>query len=198
MSEPSVTLVLVRHGETEWSKSGRHTGRTDLPLTDEGRRVAERLAQRLAAWNFSAVFSSPLRRAQDTCQVAGLHDKVQLRPELLEWDYGPYEGLTSVQIQAKEPGWTLWTHGTPGGESVASVEARVDHFLSEVRELSGTVVAFSHGHLLRVLAARWVRLAPLDGRVFTLGTASVSVLGGEHHSPVVQLWNDQSHLAAPK
>ena len=193
--EPNSQLVLIRHGETEWSRSGQHTGRTDIPLTEEGRRVAAPLRARLARYDFAAVYSSPLRRAVETAQIAGLGERAQLRPELMEWDYGDYEGLVTAQIREREPGWTLWTHGVPHGETAAQVAARVDRLLAEVRSASGPVALFAHGHVLRVLAARYLGLPPTEGRLFALGTASISVLARDGGLPVLELWNDQSHLA---
>src|SRR5438067_6156727 len=141
-------VVLVRHGETEWSRSGRHTGRTDVDLTNTGREQAQRLASRLAERRFATVLSSPLRRAVDTCHLAGLGDVAQVRTELLEWDYGDYEGMTTAQIRAARPGWLLWRDGCPGGEDAAHVAARVDPVIAELRDLGGDAVLFAHGHVL--------------------------------------------------
>jgi broad specificity phosphatase PhoE len=191
----SKVVVLVRHGETEWSKSGRHTGRTDIPLTEDGRRVARPLKERLAHWSFKAVFTSPMQRAKATAEIAGLGAQAVVRDELTEWNYGDYEGLTSHQIREQVPEWTLWTHGVKGGETAAQIAARVDRMIAEIRKVPGDVAVFSHGHLLRVFAARWVGLAPTEGAIFQLGTAAVSVMAEENELGVIALWNDQSHLS---
>ena len=182
-------VVLVRHGETEWSREARHTGRTDVPLTDEGRRQAERLSDALAEWSFTRVLSSPLSRALDTCRLAGYGDRAELSDALLEWDYGEYEGETTARIREARPGWNLWRDGCPGGETVADVSARVDPLVSELKESEGDVVLFAHGHLLRVLAARWVELAPEAGARLWLATATISVLGFERETAVFRRWN---------
>jgi broad specificity phosphatase PhoE len=189
-------LWLVRHGETEWSLSGRHTGRTDLPLTAEGERQAARLGPRLRRRAFAAVLTSPLRRARDTCRLAGLGDFAGLDEDLQEWDYGAYEGKTSAEIQAEVPGWTLWTHGVRAGESAEQVGARTDRVIARARAAGGDVALFAHGHVLRVLAARWLGLHPNDGRLFALDPTSVSVLGHEHEAPVLRLWNELPPPAA--
>jgi len=183
-------VVLVRHGETEWSRSGRHTGVTDLPLTAEGRRQAEALPGRLAGRRFALVLSSPLSRALDTCRLAGLGDRVQPRDDLREWDYGEYEGETTAEIRRGRPGWYLFADGCPGGEDAASVGARVDRVIAEVRSVDGDVAVFGHGHCLRVLAARWLDLPPSRGGSFGLSTGTLSVLGYERSSPVLWLWNE--------
>lgn len=183
-------VVLVRHGATEWSESGRHTGRTDVPLTAAGIRQAERLRPRLEAWSFDAVFTSPLSRAAETCRLSGQGGRAQRRDGLLEWDYGEYEGITTAQIRERRPGWLLWRDGCPGGEAAPEVGARVDAMLEEVRAVDGDVALFAHGHVLRVIAARWVGLPPEAGALFALSTASVSVLGYEREVAVIHLWND--------
>jgi probable phosphoglycerate mutase len=182
-------VVLVRHGETEWSRDARHTGRTDVPLTAEGRRQAERLSDALAEWSFARVLSSPLSRALDTCGLAGYGDLAELSDALLEWDYGEYEGETTARIRETRPGWNLWRDGSPGGESVADVSVRVDPLVAELKESEGDVVLFAHGHLLRVLAARWVELAPEAGARLWLATATISVLGFERETAVFRRWN---------
>ena len=182
-------VVLVRHGETEWSRDHRHTGRTDIPLTAEGRRQAERLRDALAEWNFTRVLSSPLSRALDTCRLAGYGDRAELSDALLEWDYGEYDGETTDRIRESRPGWNLWRDGCPGGESVADVSARVDPLVSELNDCDGEAVLFAHGHLLRVLAARWVELAPEAGARLWLATATISVLGFERETAVFRRWN---------
>ena len=182
-------VVIVRHGETEWSRDGRHTGRTDLPLTADGERQAEELATPLRAWQFALVLSSPLQRAIETCRLAGYGAKVQLRPELVEWDYGRYEGLTSRQIAEQNPGWSLWRDGGPDGETPAAIGRRVDRVIAEVRQVAGDVLIFAHGHVLRVLTARWLEEPPSGGRHYALQTATLSVLGYEHQDPVISRWN---------
>jgi probable phosphoglycerate mutase len=182
-------VVLVRHGETEWSRDGRHTGRTDIPLTATGRRQAEALRAPLHAWQFALVLSSPLQRALKTCRLAGYGTNAQVRSELMEWDYGRYEGLTSRQIVAENPGWSLWRDGGPDGETPADVGRRVDRVISEVRQTAGDVLIFAHGHVLRVLTARWLDEPPEGGRHYALQTATLSVLGHEHDDAVILRWN---------
>jgi broad specificity phosphatase PhoE len=182
-------VVLVRHGETEWSLNGRHTGKTDIPLTEEGRRQATALGSPLGAWQFALVLTSPLQRALDTCRLAGYGKQAQLRPDLMEWDYGRYEGLTSKQIAETNPDWSLWRDGGPGGEKAADVGRRVDRVIAVMREVDGDVLIFAHGHVLRVLAARWLGEPPEGGRHYALQTAALSVLGYEHMDPVIQRWN---------
>ena len=182
-------LVLVRHGETEWSRGGRHTGRTDIPLSDRGRDEALALRERLDGWTFARVLSSPLSRALDTARLAGFADEVETDEDLLEWDYGDYEGLTTADIRARRPRWSLWADGTPGGESAAAVGTRVDRTIKELRDADADVLVFAHGHVLRVLTARWLSLTPADGRLFALDPATVSVLGYERETPVIQCWN---------
>ena len=184
-------VVLVRHGETAWSRSGQHTSRTDLELTDAGRRQAEALGAALSARCFSLVLSSPLRRAADTARLAGFAPEVA--PELAEWDYGDHEGRTTAEIREEVPGWTVWSSPSPGGETAEAVGARVDRLLERVRAADGDVALFSHGHLLRVLAARWLGLPARDGRLFALDTATLCVLGHERETPVLRRWN----LATP-
>jgi probable phosphoglycerate mutase len=182
-------VVLARHGETDWSRSGQHTGTTDLPLTDEGRRQAEALAPRLAGRKFALVLSSPLGRALETCRLAGLGDVVQVREDLREWDYGDYEGMTTPQIQERAPGWYLFDDGCPHGESAEQVGERVDRVIAELRAADGDAAVFGHGHCLRVLAARWLELAPREGGRFGLSTATLGELGGEHGRPAMWRWN---------
>jgi broad specificity phosphatase PhoE len=180
---------LVRHGETAWSKSGQHTGRTDVPLTDAGRAQAKRLSRKLGHRKFALVLSSPMSRALDTARLAGFGDRIEVAPDLHEWNYGRYEGLTTPEIRKEVLGWTVWTHPIPGGETAAEVAARVDRVIARVRAAPGDAVIFAHGHVLRVLAARWLDLPPTDGRLLALGTATVSVLGWERETPVVERWN---------
>ncbi len=183
-------LLLVRHGETEWSASGRHTSRTDLPLTDNGRRLAALLAPRLGDRRFGLVLTSPLRRAVETCQLAGLGEEAEVRDELREWDYGDYEGITTAEIQRRRPGWSLWRDGCPNGEVAADVGARADRLIAEARAAHADAIAFGHGHMLRVLAARWLGLAPEDGRLFALATGTLSRLGYERDTAVILSWDE--------
>jgi broad specificity phosphatase PhoE len=182
-------VVLVRHGETEWSRVGRHTGRTDVPLTDLGRAQAERLREVLGEWSVTRVLTSPLGRALDTCRLAGFADRAELSDALLEWDYGDYEGETTAEIRELRPGWDLWRDGCPGGETVAGVSARVDPLIAELKASEGDVALFAHGHVLRVLAARWVELPPEAGARFWLATATISVLGFERETTAFRRWN---------
>ena len=187
-------VILVRHGETEWTLSGQHTGRTDIPLTDNGRSQARELCRELASRRFGLVLSSPLTRALETARLAGLGDHVQTTEDLMEWDYGDYEGITTDEIRSKRRKWSLWMDGVPGGESAAEVGARADRVIEEVRQIlteTGSDVAlFAHGHVLRVLAARWLGLTPADGRLFALEPATISMLGYERENPVIRRWND--------
>lgn len=181
---------LARHGETEWSLAKRHTGLTDIPLTEHGKEQARALAPALAEQHFTRVLSSPLLRARQTCEGAGLIDRAELRDELVEWDYGDYEGKTTFEIQAEmQPGWLLWTDGCPGGEMPAEVGARVDPLIEELRGLDGDAVVFAHGHVLRVFAARWIEQGPIAGQRITLATGTLSRLGLEHDYPVIRAWN---------
>jgi probable phosphoglycerate mutase len=182
---------LIRHGATEWSESGKHTGsRTDLPLNEAGREQARALARRLAGRSFAAVWTSPLARARETCELAGLADGAIVRDELVEWDYGEYEGLTTPEIRERRPHWFLWRDGCPGGETAFDVGRRVDRLVDELAQAQGEVAIFSHGHILRVLASRWIALPPVDGALLALDTASISVLGWEREVRVLRRWND--------
>ena len=183
-------IVLVRHAQTEWSRDGRHTGRTDVPLTQQGREKARALAGRLRDRRFALVLVSPLTRARETCRLCGLGAQAQERTELREWDYGDYEGLTTRQIRAERPGWSLWRDGCPGGEDAAQVGGRADRVIAELSDVDGDVAVFSHGHLLRVLGARWIDLAPTQGGRLGLSTAAICVLGHEREMPVLARWND--------
>ena len=196
MSEPLPTVYLARHGETAWSISGQHTGRTDIPLTQRGERNARRLGERLKGMKFEKVLTSPLQRASRTCELAGFGELAELEPDLLEWNYGEYEGRRSVEIHAKRPEWRLFRDGCPGGESPGEVGARADRILRRVRAQKGDVLLFSSGHFLRVLAARWLGLEPAAGRLFLLSTASLSALSYEHSlsEPAVRLWDDARHV----
>jgi broad specificity phosphatase PhoE len=189
-SHASVEVVLVRHAETEWSRDGRHTGLTDIPLTEEGRAAARSLSERLREWRFERVLVSPLRRARETCELCGLAGRAELCEDLHEWDYGDYEGLTTAEIRARRPDWNLWVDGCPGGESPQQVGARADRVIATIGASAGAVAVFSHGHMLRVLGARWIDLAPAGGARLGLSTAAISVLGHEHERRVLARWND--------
>jgi broad specificity phosphatase PhoE len=195
--KPTLPAVyLARHGETEWSVSGQHTGLTDLPLTARGERNAASLGQRLKGLTFSHVFTSPLQRAHRTCELAGFGKAAAVDPDLVEWNYGDYEGLKTADILNRRPGWLLFRDGCPGGESMAEIGARADRVVGRLRALDGDVLLFSSGHFLRVLTARWLGLEPAAGRLFYLGTATLSALGYDHGKaePVVRLWNDARHV----
>jgi broad specificity phosphatase PhoE len=186
----TLQLVLVRHAETEWSRDGRHTGRTDIPLTDAGRAAAAGLPERLRNWSFARVLVSPSTRARETCELAGLGGGAEVRESLLEWDYGEFEGLTTREIRATRPDWYQWRDGCPGGEDAAAVGARADAVLAELSGTDGTVAIFSHGHTLRVLGARWIALDPRDGGRLGLSTSAICVLSHEHGTPILARWND--------
>ena len=196
MSEDLPALYLVRHGETAWSITGQHTGLTDLPLTERGERNAHRIGERLAGIAFTKVLTSPLKRAAHTCKLAGFGDKAEADPNLVEWNYGDYEGFRSTEIRARNPNWLLFRDGCPNGESPKQVGARANRTVDRVRALEGNVLIFSSGHFLRVLAACWLGLEAGAGQFFMLKTASVSILGYEHDQtrPVMQLWNDTRHV----
>lgn len=180
-------IWLMRHGETEWSKSGQHTSRTDLPLTKEGEERARKLREVVAGRRFALVLSSPMKRALDTARLAGFEPEVT--DDLEEWDYGAYEGLTTAQIQDKVPGWTIWRGTPPDGETAEQVGARADRVIARALSAGGDVALFAHGHVLRVLGARWAQLPALDGQALALATGSVSVLGWERETRVIRLWN---------
>ncbi len=184
-------VILLRHGETAWSREGRHTGRCDIPLTDAGVRQAQAAGERLAGVAVDRVLVSPLVRAMRTCELAGHADGAVVEPALVEWDYGDYEGRTSSEIRAERPDWSLWRDGCPGGEDAATVAARVDPVVRRCREEPGSWLVVAHGHLLRVLAARWCGLGPQAGALLQLGTAAICVLAFEHETPGVRLWNDE-------
>ncbi|TMK85420.1 MAG: histidine phosphatase family protein [Actinobacteria bacterium] len=189
MEQGAGRIVLIRHGETEWSAAGRHTGRTDVPLTEEGRRQAGAVGTCLAGRRFAQVLASPLQRAMETCWLAGFADSATAEPDLVEWDYGDYEGRTTADIRAERPGWSLWIDGVPNGETVEEVGRRADRVIAEVRSVGGDVALFGHGHILRVLTARWLELPPDRGRNFALATATVGELGSERETPVIHSWN---------
>ncbi|MGH7277492.1 MAG: histidine phosphatase family protein [Candidatus Rokuibacteriota bacterium] len=180
---------LIRHGETEWSRSGQHTGLTDLPLTETGRRAAGALAPTLAGESFALVLTSPLERARETCELTGLGDRAQVDPDLLEWNYGEYEGLTATEIHERKPGWLLFTDGAPGGERPDDVGRRVDRVIARARAAPGNVAMFAHGHVLRVLAARWLGWPVATGRHFLLDTGTVNVLSAYREAPAIRRWN---------
>jgi len=192
MSTASPEIVLVRHAETEWSLSGRHTGRTDVPLTERGRERAVALGHELGTRQFELVLTSPLLRATETCHLAGFGEREVRRDELMEWDYGAYEGRKTLEIREELPGWSLWRDGVPEGETANAVAARVDRVLAEIRSVAGDSLVFSHGHLLRVLTVRWLGLEPDAGRLLALDPGSLSVLGYERETSVVRLWNSRA------
>lgn len=187
MSATRHEVVLVRHGATEWSESGRHTGRTDIPLTELGREQARATARVVGRRRFARVLVSPLARARETCEIVGL--EAEVCDDLVEWDYGDYEGLTTAEIRERVPGWTVWSHAVANGESIEQVAARADAVIERALQVQGDVALFAHGHVLRVLAARWCGLEPQEGRRLVLGTATVSVLGWEHEYRAVRAWN---------
>jgi probable phosphoglycerate mutase len=195
MNETLPRVYLARHGETAWTISGQHTGRTDIPLTPRGEANARSLGERLNGEAFDLVFVSPLGRARTTCELAGFGARARPDADLLEWDYGPYEGRTTAEIRAERPGWYLFRDGCPGGESVEAVGARADRVVARLKRAPGHVILFGHGHFFRVLGARWLGLPPTDARHFWLGTAALCVLGYEHSldEPVIRLWNDDRH-----
>ena len=201
LSEPHISdvlpvLYLARHGETAWSRTGQHTGITDLPLTERGERNARLLGKRLAGLTLAKVFTSPSQRATRTCELAGFAAVAEVDRNLVEWDYGKYEGLRTAEIHAMRRGWQLFRDGCPGGESPDQVAARADQIVSRVRAIEGDVLIFSSGHFLRMLAARWIGLEPASGRLFLLNTASLSALGYEHNlsQPVIRFWDDTHHV----
>jgi broad specificity phosphatase PhoE len=186
---PSQQIYLIRHGETEWSLSGQHTGVTDLPLTENGRKVAKLLKPALAKETFALVLTSPLERARETCELAGLGERAEIDSDLMEWNYGQYEGLTPKQIRAQAPEWMLFNDGCPDGESPEQVGARVDRVIARVRAVEGHVALFAHGHIFRVFAARWLGLPATAGCHFLLDTATLNILGYYRGIPAVKRWN---------
>jgi broad specificity phosphatase PhoE len=196
MSELLSIVYLARHGETAWSLSGQQTGRTDLPLTDRGERNARALGERLRGLTFTKVFTSPLQRAARTCELAGFGRAAEIDPDLVEWDYGQYEGRRTVEIHAERPDWQLFRDGCPGGESPDQIGARADRVIARLRGVEGNVLVFSSGHFLRVLGARWLNLEAAAGRYLLLSTASLSALGYEHNQaePAIRLWNETRHV----
>jgi probable phosphoglycerate mutase len=186
--------VLVRHGETEWSLSGQHTGSTEIPLTEKGRAQGASLAERLRDENFGTVLTSPLSRARDTCKLAGFDDRAEVLDDLREWEYGVYEGRTTKDIRVELPGWTVWDGPVPDGETVEDVGVRADRVVERLLAADGCAAVFAHGHLLRVLTARWLGLPPRAGQLLALSTATISVLGFERETRVLEHWNDNGHL----
>ena len=202
MAEPAAAerhVWLIRHGETEWARLGRHTGRTDIPLTAHGRDQARELGRRLAGHSFGLVLTSPLSRAAETAAICGYAGTALAEPDLMEWDYGEHEGRKTAEIRADTPGWTIWRGPWPGGETVEQVAIRADRVVARLRatNFDGDALVFAHGHLLRVLAARWIGLPPASGGLFELGTATLSIVGWEREAPSVELWNEACHLMSP-
>ena len=192
MNRPEITLV--RHGQTEWSKSGRHTGLTDVALTDLGIRQAKALGEMLEGAEFDRVWSSPLRRAHSTMKLAGFADVSETKPDLVEWNYGEYEGISTAEVREEVADWTIWTHPVEEGESVEEVGTRADHVISDLLDFNGTVALFGHGHFSRILAARWIGRPAIEGRRLALSTATVSRLGWERETRVIEAWNIECHL----
>jgi probable phosphoglycerate mutase len=195
MSDPLPEVYLARHGETAWTISHQHTGKSDIPLTERGERNAGGLGERLRGMAFAKVLVSPMHRALRTAELAGLAQEAEVDADLMEWDYGEYEGLTTAEIRRRRPGWDLFRDGCPGGESVEAIGTRADRAIARMRPIEGRTILFGHSHFFRVLAARWIRQPPGDGRFYLLGTASLSILGYEHtfDEPVIRLWNDDRH-----
>ncbi len=191
-------VYLARHGETAWSLSGQHTGLTDIPLTERGERNARQLEKRLQGLTFANVFTSPLKRAMRTCELAGFKSAAEILPDLVEWNYGNFEGRRTDEIQAGHSGWNVFRDGCPGGESPSQIGQRADRVVDKIRAIQGDALLFSSGHFLRVLAARWLAQPTEAGKYFLLSTASVSILGYEHNlsEPVIRLWNDVRHVEA--
>lgn len=194
MSVSPPRIFLVRHGATEWSVTRRHTGRTDLPLTAQGREEVKRLAVRLARERFALVLVSPLTRALETARLTGFGEVAQVEPDLAEWDYGAYDGRTAAEIRRERPGWTPWHGGYPGGETLEDLAARADRVVDRVRDVEGDVALFAHGHILRVITARWLEQPAVEAARYYLATASLSVLGWERETAVIDRWNEACHL----
>jgi probable phosphoglycerate mutase len=194
---PPHEIWLARHGETQWSRTGQHTGRTDVPLTEKGREEARALGRALGGRKFALVLSSPLSRALETCRIAGYGDVVRTTDDLMEWDYGAVEGRTSAEMRRERPGWNIWTSGVPPlGEAIEQVAARADRVIALAAAAPGDVLLFAHGHVLRILGARWLGLEPRAGRLFALSTATLSVLGEESATRVIRSWNVSCREAA--
>lgn len=197
MERTGLRLILIRHGETEWARDGRHTGRTDIPLTELGRLQAMVLGDRLRGRTFVRVMTSPLARAFETCRLAGVAEDAEISDDLMEWDYGPYEGRRTAEIREEVPGWSIWRDGAPKGETAAEVGARADRVIAQALTATGDTVLFAHGHYLRVLTARWLGLPPEAGRLFALAPATIGILGYEREQRVIIRWNDRCHLVLP-
>ncbi|HEX3444258.1 MAG TPA: histidine phosphatase family protein [Chthoniobacterales bacterium] len=193
---PDHQIYLIRHGETEWARDGRHTGRTDIPLTETGRSQAEFLRPIFEEVEFESIISSPLRRSLETARLAGLKGRIEVNDELREWDYGDYEGMTTEQIREKVADWTVWTHPCPNGEKIEQVAARADRVLARCEQIKGNAALFSHGHFLRVLVSRWIGLPPENGRHFLLGTSTLSILAHEREVHTIKTWNGPLITAA--
>jgi broad specificity phosphatase PhoE len=187
-------IYLIRHGETAWSLSRQHTGKTNIPLTQKGAADAALIGKKLKGHHFEAIFCSPLKRAAATCEIAGFLNRAELDPDLEEWNYGDYEGLKTEEIWKTSPQWNIFCNGAPQGEGLADIEARIKRFLSKIQSLHGDIAVFSHGHFLRALTARFLNLSIQEGRLFALFPSSISILGFEKSEHVIQLWNDTSHL----
>jgi broad specificity phosphatase PhoE len=200
MSDILPKVYLIRHGETAWTLSGQHTGRTDIPLTGEGERDAQALSARLKGMSFTKVFTSPLQRARRTGELAGFGECAQPDPDLTEWDYGAYEGRRTIDIRAERPGWRLFKDGCPDGETLAEVSVRADRVIGRIRALESDVLVFAHRDILRIIATRWLGLTAVEARHFYLTTASLSILGYDHDldEPVIRLWNDARHVLTPQ
>jgi broad specificity phosphatase PhoE len=199
MSQPLPSIYLARHGETLWTTTGQHTGRTDIPLTERGEQNARRLGERLRSVTFVRVLSSPLQRARRTAELAGFGASLEVDPDLMEWNYGDYEGVRSADIHQQRPEWNLFRDGCPNGETAEQVGVRADRVVARLRKETDNVLIFSHGHFLRVLVARWLELPARDARFFLLSTAALSILGYEHNrldEPAIRLWNDDRHVTA--
>jgi probable phosphoglycerate mutase len=196
VSTPLPLTYLARHGETAWTISGQHTGLTDLPLTERGESNAKRLGRLIGDDPFTRVFCSPLLRTRRTCELAGFAERAEILDDLVEWNYGQYEGITTAEIRKERPGWDIFRDGCPGGESPAEIAARADRVIAQMRAIDGNTLLFSSGHFFRVMTARWLGLAPTAGHYFFLGTATLSILGYDHNlnEPALRLWNDDRHV----
>ena len=195
MNNTPLTLYIFRHGETEWARGGQHTGRTDIPLTDVGRKQARALRNAVNHIDFSSVLSSPLCRARETAKLAGL-EPAKPCDDLMEFDYGKYEGLTTIQIRDQVPDWTVWTHPCPEGETLAAAAKRCQNVIATAGSIGGNVALFAHGHILRILTATWLKLPPEEGRHFMLDTSTISVLSHERETPAIKIWNCPPNLTA--
>ena len=195
MHSPATKIYLIRHGQTEWTLTGQHTGKTNLPLTEEGEIQSQQLAKQLKGHTFKKIWVSPLKRAQQTCEYAGLSRHAEIDPDLAEWDYGDYEGLTSNEIRKSNPHWNIFLRGAPNGESIEDISVRTNRILMNIHAIHGDIAIFSHGHFLRALTAKWLKLQIANGNLFVLEPASISILGYEKDHPALVLWNNTTHLA---